>query len=74
MKPGRIQHAESYKGECNNQALGPWRAKEVPNNVGALLPRCFCNFVMPPVFDFLSLLYRNILLWFLFTHENASCL
>uniref|UniRef100_A0A2N9HZT5 Uncharacterized protein n=1 Tax=Fagus sylvatica TaxID=28930 RepID=A0A2N9HZT5_FAGSY len=36
---GRIQHAESYKGECNNQALGPWRAKEVPNNVGALLPR-----------------------------------
>jgi hypothetical protein len=65
MKLGWIQYAKSYEGECNNQALGPWRAKEVPYNVGALLPRCFCNSVMPPVINLLSLLYQSIFLLFL---------
>ena len=60
MKTGWIQYAESYKGECDNQALGPRRAKEVSDNVGALLPWCFCNFVMPLIFDLLSLLYQSI--------------
>ena len=75
MKTGWIQYAESYKGECDNQALGPRRAKEVSDNVGALLPWCFCNFVMPLIFDLLCLLYQNIFFFFfgsLFTHENGQ--
>ena len=64
MKTGWIQYAESYKGECDNQALGPRRAKEVSDNVGALLPWCFCNFVMPLIFDLLCLLYQSIFFFF----------
>jgi hypothetical protein len=64
MKPGWIQYEKSYEGECDNQTLGPWRAKKVSYNVGALLSRCFCNSVMPPVINLLCLLYQSIFLLF----------
>lgn len=73
VKPGWVQYAKSYEGKCDNQALGPWRTKEVSFNVGALLPWCHCDSVMPLVFDLLSLWYKSIICWFLTIHLSATC-
>lgn len=42
LNSGWVQHEESDKGKRHHKALGPWWTEEVPNNVGALLPRCLC--------------------------------